>query len=101
MGSVVTDTPAPIGGMASDWTRPFLNNRRATNYQRVCTNQAVSTLMEYTCRVLRLHSLESEGSQAVDATHDTLPQVIKVTALYYKKHIYTIYIIIQQLIYNK
>ena len=55
--------PALNGGKVSDWTRPFPSNGRVVNYQRVRTNQAMGTLTEYTCQVLHLHPLESEGSQ--------------------------------------
>ena len=37
--------------------------------------------------------VSSQGKEAASVTHDTLPQVIKVSALYYKtrKQIYNIY----------
>ena len=83
--------PAPNGGKASDWTRPFPNNRRAANYQRVCTNQAMGTPAEYFPRVGgKPAHISSQGKEAVGATHDTLPQVIKASAIYCK-NIFTLF----------
>ena len=71
----------------------FLANGRATNYQRVCTNQATDTLSEYTCLGISLaiprvggkpDHISSQGKEAVFVTHDTLPQVVKASVLYYK-----------------
>ena len=77
----------------------FLTNGRAANYQRVRTNQAMDTLTEYTCLSIspafprvggEPDYVSSQGKEAVFAMHDTLPQVIKVSALYYKnKNIFT------------
>ena len=77
----------------------FLTNERAANYQRVRTNQAMDTLTEYTCLSIspafprvggKPDHISSQGKEAVFVTHDTLPQVIKAFALYYKnkKYIY-------------
>ena len=71
----------------------FLANGRAVNYQRVCTNQAMDTLPEYTCLGIspaipqvrgKPDHISSQGKEAVFVTHDTLPQVIKASTLYYK-----------------
>ena len=77
----------------------FLTNRRVANYQRVRTNQAMDTLMEYTCLSIlpgfprvrgKPDHVSSQGKEAVFVTHDALPQVIKASALYYKnKNIFT------------
>ena len=77
----------------------FLTNGRAVNYQRVCINQAMDTLMEYTCLSIspmfprvggKPDHLSSQGKEAVFVTHDTLPQAVKVSTLYYKnKNIFT------------
>ena len=77
----------------------FHTNGRAANYQRVRTNQAMDTLMEYTCLSIspafpqvggKPDHVSSQGKEAVFAMHDTLPQVIKVSMLYYKnKNIFT------------
>ena len=75
----------------------FLANGRAANYQRVHTSQAMDTLTKYTCLSIspafpqvggKPDHVSSQGKEAVFATHDTLPQVIKASALYYKRHIY-------------
>ena len=77
----------------------FLANGRAANYQRVHTNQAMDTLPEYTClgispAIPRVRGkpdhVSSQGKEAIFVTHDTLPQVAKASALYYKnkKYIY-------------
>ena len=76
----------------------FLTNGRA-NYQRVHTNQAMDTLTEYTCLSISLafprvggkpDHVSSQGKEAVCAAHDTLPQVVKASTLYYKnKNIFT------------
>ena len=69
------------------------------NYQRVHTSQAMDTLMEYDCLGIlpafprvggKPDHVSSQGKEAVFVTHDTLPQVIKATTLYYKnkKYIY-------------
>ena len=71
----------------------FLTNERAANYQRVRTNQAMDTLMEYTCLSIspafpwvreKPDHISSQGKEAIFAMHDTLPQVSKESALYYK-----------------
>ena len=77
----------------------FLTNGRAANYQRVRTNQAMDTLMEYTCLSISPAFLQvrgkpdhvsSQGKEAVFVMHDTLSQVLKASALYYKnKNIFT------------
>ena len=77
----------------------FHANGRAANYQRVCTNQATDTLLEYTCLGIspaiprvggKPDHVSSQGREAVFVTHDTLPQVVKASALYYKnKNIFT------------
>ena len=77
----------------------FLANGRAANNQRVRTNQATDTLPEYTClgissAIPRVRGkpdhVSSQGKEAVFVTHDTLPQVIKASSLYYKnKNIFT------------
>ena len=77
----------------------FLTNGRAANYQRVHTNQAIDTLMEYICLSIlpalprvggKPDHVSSQGKEAIFATHDTLPQVIKASVLYYKnKNIFT------------
>ena len=77
----------------------FHTNGRVANYQRVRTNQAMDTLMEYTCLSIspafprvggKPDHVSSQGKEAVFATHDTLPQVVKASALYYKnKNIFT------------
>ena len=72
---------------------------RVANYQRVCTSQAMDTLTEYTHLGIspaiprvggKPDHVSSQGKKAVFVTHDTLPQVIKVSVLYYKnkKNIY-------------
>ena len=72
----------------------FLANGRAVNYQRVCTNQATDTLPEYTFLGIspaiprvggKPDHVSSQGKEAVFVTHDTLPQVVKASVLYYKK----------------
>ena len=64
----------------------FLTNGRAVNYQRVRTNQAMDTLMEYTCLSIspafpqvggKPDHISSQGKEAVFATHDTLPRPLK------------------------
>ena len=64
----------------------FLTNGRVANYQRVRTNQAMDTLMEYTCLSIspafprvggKPDHISSQGKEAVFAMHDTLPQVVK------------------------
>ena len=77
----------------------FLTNGRAVNYQRVHTNQAMDTLTEYTCLSIlpafprvggKPDHISSQGKEAIFAMHDTLPQVIKASMLYYKnKNIFT------------
>ena len=77
----------------------FLTNGRAMNYQRVRTNQAMDTLMEYTCLSIspafprvggKPDHVSSQGKEAIFAMHDTLPQVVKASTLYYKnKNIFT------------
>ena len=77
----------------------FLTNGRAANYQRVHTNQAMDTLTEYTCLSIlpafprvggKPDHISSQGKEAVFVTHDTLPQVVKASTLYYKnKNIFT------------
>ena len=77
----------------------FHTNGRAANYQRVHTNQAMDTLREYTCLSIspvfprvrgKPDHVSSQGKEAVFATHDTLPQVVKASVLYYKnKNIFT------------
>ena len=71
----------------------FLTNGRAANYQRVRTSRAMDTLTEYTCLSIspafpqvggKPDHVSSQGKEAVFAMHDTLPQVIKASALYYK-----------------
>ena len=74
------------------------------NYQRVHTSQAMDTLMEYTCLSIlpafprvggKPDHVSSQGKEAIFVMHDTLPQAIKASVLYYKKtylqesHIYT------------
>ena len=85
--------PTLNGGQASDWLSLSLANGRATNYQRVRTNQVVDTRPEYTCLSIppaipssRRGSshVSSQGKEAASVTHDTLPQVVKASALYYK-----------------
>ena len=53
--------------------------------------------MEYTCLSIspafprvggKPDHISSQGKEAVFAMHDTLPQVVKASALYYKRHIY-------------
>ena len=77
----------------------FLANGREANYQRVRTNQAMDTLPEYTRLGIspvfprvggKPDHVSSQGKEAIFVTHDTLPQVIKASALYYKnkKYIY-------------
>ena len=77
----------------------FLANGRVANYQRVHTNQAMDTLTEYACPSTspvfprvggKPDHVSSQGKEAVFVTHDTLPQVVKAFALYYKdKNIFT------------
>ena len=77
----------------------FLTNGRAMNYQRVHTNQAMDTLTEYTCLSIspafprvggKPDHVSSQGKEAIFAMHDTLPQVVKASMLYYKnKNIFT------------
>ena len=77
----------------------FHTNGRAVNYQRVRTNQAMDTLMEYACLSIspafprvrgKPDHVSSQGKEAVFTMHDTLPQVVKASALYYKnKNIFT------------
>ena len=77
----------------------FLANGRVANYQRVHNNQATDTLLEYTClgispAIPRVRGkpdhVSSQGKEAVFVTHDTLPQVVKASVLYYKnKNIFT------------
>ena len=77
----------------------FLTNGRVTNYQRVRTSQAMDTQTEYTCLSIspafprvggKPDHVSSQGKKAIFATHDTLPQAVKVSALYYKnKNIFT------------
>ena len=77
----------------------FLANRRVANYQRVHTNQAMDTLLEYTCLGIspaiprvggKPDHISSQGKEAVFVTHDTLPQVVKASTLYYKnKNLFT------------
>ena len=68
------------------------------NYQRVRTSQAMDTLTKYTCLSIspafpqvggKPDHVSSQGKEAVFVMHDTLPQAIKASVLYYKKkHIY-------------
>ena len=57
----------------------FLTNGRAVNYQRVCTNQTMDTLMEYTCLSIlpafprvggKPDHVSSQGKEAIFAMHD-------------------------------
>ena len=57
----------------------FLTNRRAANYQRVCTSQAMDTLTKYTCLSIspafprvggKPDHVSSQGKEAIFATHD-------------------------------
>ena len=77
----------------------FHTNGRAANYQRVHTNQAMDTPTEYTCLSIlpafprvggKPDHVSSQGKETVFAMHDTLPQVVKASALSYKnKNIFT------------
>ena len=77
----------------------FLTNWRVANCQRIRTNQAMDTLTEYTCLSIspafprvrgKPDHVSSQGKEAVFAMHDTLPQVVKASMLYYKnKNIFT------------
>ena len=77
----------------------FLTNGRVANYQRVRTNQAMDTLLEYTYLGIspvipqvrgKPDHVSSQGKEAVFVTHDTLPQVVKASTLYYKnKNVFT------------
>ena len=67
------------GGKASDWSRPFLTNGRAVNYQRVRTSQALDTLTEYTCLSIspafprvrgKPDHVSSQGKEVIFAMHD-------------------------------
>ena len=71
----------------------LLANGRAVNYQRLRTSQAMDTLTEYDCLGIspafprvggKPDHISSQGKEAVFVTHDTLPQVVKATMLYYK-----------------
>ena len=70
----------------------FHTNGRVENYQRVRTNQAMDTLMEYTCLSIspafprvggKPDHVSSQGKEAIFAMHGTLPQVVKASTLYY------------------
>ena len=72
----------------------FLTNGRAVNYQRVHTSQAMDMLTEYTCLSIspafprvrgKPDHISSQGKEAIFVTHDTLPQAVKASTLYYKK----------------
>ena len=77
----------------------LLANGRAANYQRVRTSQAMDTLMKYACLGIspaipqvggKPDHVSSQGKEAIFVTHDTLPQVVKASTLYYKnKNIFT------------
>ena len=92
------------GRKASDWSRPFPYQREGSELPKGQYQSAMDTLTEYTClsispafprvRVKPDH-VSSQGKEAIFVTHDTLPQAVKVSTLYYKKtylqesHIYT------------
>ena len=67
------------------------------NYQMVRTNQAMDTLTEYACLSIlpafpqvggKPDHVSSQGKEAICAAHDTLPQVVKASTLYYKNKTY-------------
>ena len=71
----------------------LLGNGRVTNHQRVSTNRAIDTQLDYPSpeHLARVPSsrrepshVSSQGKEATSVTHDTLPQVIKASVLYYE-----------------
>ena len=85
--------PAPNGGQASDWSRPSGWQWEGDKLPEGAYQSAMDTLVEYTLLSIspafpqslrELDHVSSQGQEAVCATHDTLPQVVKASALYYK-----------------
>ena len=65
----------------------FLTDGRAANYQRVHTNQAMDTLMEYACLSIspafpqvggKPDHVSSQGKEAVFATHDIYGNLVYI-----------------------
>ena len=84
--------PAPNGGQASDWLRPSGWQWEGSKLLEGAYQSAMDTLVEYTLLSIlpvfpqslrELDHISSQGREAVCATHDTLPQAVKVSVLYY------------------
>ena len=89
----MTALSAPNGGKASDWLRPIPCQREGNKLPKGAyqSDDGYSTgvhLSEHlACVPLSrrdANHVSSQGKEAVSVTHDTLPQVVKASALYYK-----------------
>ena len=84
------------GRKASDWLRPLPYQWEGSELPK---GQAMDTLTEYICLSIspafpwvrgKPDHISSQGKEAIFAMHDTLPQVVKASVLYYKsKNIFT------------
>ena len=85
--------PALKGGKASDWLRPIPCQREGDKlpegaYQSGNGYSTGVHLSEHPACVpssrREASHISSQGKEAASVTHDTLPQVVKASALYYK-----------------
>ena len=85
--------PALNGGKASDWLRPIPCQREGDKLPKGAyqSGNGYSTgvhLSEHLACVppsqREASHVNSQGKEATSVTHDTLPQVIKASTLYYK-----------------
>ena len=91
--------PALNGGKASDWSRPIPCQREGDKLPKgpYQSSNGYSTRAHLPGHLAcdpssqrEASHVSSQGKEAVFVTHDTLPEVVKVSALYYKnkKYIY-------------
>ena len=85
--------PTLNGGKASDWLRPIPCQREGNKLPKGAyqsgngCSTAVHLPEHLACNPpsrRETSHVSSQGKEAVFVTHDTLPQVVKVSALYYK-----------------
>ena len=86
------------GGKASDWTRPFLYQWEGGKLPKGPYQSSngysngvhlLSILPAFPRVGGKLDHISSQGKEAIFAMHDTLPQAVKASTLYYK-NIFTI-----------
>ena len=93
--------PALNGGKTSDWLRPVPCQREGNKLPKgpYQSGNGYSTRVHlpghlacYTSSQREASHVSSQGKEAIFVTHDTLPQVVKASVLYYKskKNIFTI-----------